>query len=242
MNPGPADAAIDQAVAWLLSPDAEGPLLATGDSAAVIERVQSLAACRRMTEGVPCGTCSGCRGLTPDILRVSGAEKPISIATIRFLRTQLALFPLADRRLVILEHAESLTPSAGHAVLKLLEDAPPTARFLLTATLPGRLLPTIRSRCRQLRVPPAAAATLPPIRLPLPTGIGILAAVDSVQAETAAIIGDYLLEHVRRSGPTPAARLALLRLRDYYRVAATGGNVRLATEVLLASLLPFAHS
>src|SRR5262249_35371322 len=41
-------------------------------------------------------------------------------------------------------------PQASNALLKVLEEPPPRALFLLVAHAPGRLLPTIRSRCRRL--------------------------------------------------------------------------------------------
>jgi DNA polymerase-3 subunit delta' len=53
-------------------------------------------------------------------------------------------------RVVIVDGAEALNRNAANALLKLLEEPPPRAIWLLVCHAPGRLLPTIRSRCRQL--------------------------------------------------------------------------------------------
>lgn len=53
-------------------------------------------------------------------------------------------------RVVIVDGAEWLNRSAANALLKILEEPPPEAVLLLTSSAPGRLLPTIRSRCRKL--------------------------------------------------------------------------------------------
>lgn len=53
-------------------------------------------------------------------------------------------------RVCIVDSAEDMDRSAGNALLKLLEEPPPRALFLIVAHAPGRILPTIRSRCRLL--------------------------------------------------------------------------------------------
>ena len=55
-------------------------------------------------------------------------------------------------RIVVVDGAEHLNRNAANALLKVLEEPPPRAVLLLVCTSPGRLLPTIRSRCRQLRL------------------------------------------------------------------------------------------
>ena len=56
-------------------------------------------------------------------------------------------------RVVVLDGAEDLNRSAANALLKVLEEPPPRAVLLLVCSAAGRLLPTIRSRCRRLRLP-----------------------------------------------------------------------------------------
>ena len=55
-------------------------------------------------------------------------------------------------RIVVVDGAEHLNRNAANALLKVLEEPPPRAVLLLVCASPGRLLPTIRSRCRGLRL------------------------------------------------------------------------------------------
>lgn len=56
------------------------------------------------------------------------------------------------RRVVIVDAADEMNMNAANALLKLLEEPPPLATLLLAAHRPAALLPTIRSRCRMLRL------------------------------------------------------------------------------------------
>jgi len=60
-------------------------------------------------------------------------------------------------RVCILDSAEDLNVNAANALLKVLEEPPPRALFLILSHQPGRLLPTIRSRCRALMLRPLPA-------------------------------------------------------------------------------------
>ncbi|MEM1430428.1 MAG: DNA polymerase III subunit delta' [Pseudomonadota bacterium] len=64
------------------------------------------------------------------------------------------------RRVVLVDAADELNANAANAILKLLEEPPDNAVLLLVAHQPSRLLPTIRSRCRTLRLRPLNAAGL----------------------------------------------------------------------------------
>ncbi len=57
-----------------------------------------------------------------------------------------------DWRVVIIDSADEMTRSAANAALKIVEEPPPRALVLLVSHAPGRLLPTIRSRCRRLEL------------------------------------------------------------------------------------------
>lgn len=61
-------------------------------------------------------------------------------------------------RVVIVDGAEEMNRNAANALLKLLEEPPKRAILLLVSHAPGRLLPTIRSRCRTLNLSPLADA------------------------------------------------------------------------------------
>ena len=56
------------------------------------------------------------------------------------------------RRIVIIDAADNLNPNAANALLKMLEEPPERTTLLLICHQPTRLLPTIVSRCRTLRL------------------------------------------------------------------------------------------
>lgn len=56
----------------------------------------------------------------------------------------------APHRVAIIDAADDLNPNAANAILKTLEEPPPRGVLLMVSHAPGRLLPTIRSRCRRL--------------------------------------------------------------------------------------------
>lgn len=63
-------------------------------------------------------------------------------------------------RIVIVDTADDLNRNAANAILKMLEEPPQRAMFFVLSANPGRLLPTIRSRCMPLRLRPLSDADL----------------------------------------------------------------------------------
>lgn len=61
-------------------------------------------------------------------------------------------------RVVIIAEADRMNDAAANALLKTLEEVPTNTYFILTSSLAGRLLQTIRSRCLSLRLPPLSTA------------------------------------------------------------------------------------
>src|SRR5262249_5576212 len=61
-------------------------------------------------------------------------------------------------RIVIVDTADEMNRHAANAVLKILEEPPDRAILILVSDNPGRLLPTIRSRCRRLSLRPLSSA------------------------------------------------------------------------------------
>ena len=61
------------------------------------------------------------------------------------------------RRVVIVDAADDMNTSAANALLKMLEEPPARTTLLLISHQPSRLLPTIRSRCRTLRLSPLSS-------------------------------------------------------------------------------------
>jgi DNA polymerase-3 subunit delta' len=79
----------------------------------------------------------------------------IAVEDVRKLNGFMALTPAEGGwRVVVVDGAEELNASSANALLKILEEPPPRAILLLVCSAPGRLLPTIRSRCRRLRLSP----------------------------------------------------------------------------------------
>src|SRR3546814_13903369 len=63
---------------------------------------------------------------------------------------------LGEWRVIIVDAVDDLETDGANALLKTLEEPPAKTLFLLVSHSPGRLLPTIRSRCRTLRFQPVA--------------------------------------------------------------------------------------
>jgi DNA polymerase-3 subunit delta' len=81
----------------------------------------------------------------------------IVIEDVRGIGQFLSLTPAEGGwRVVIIDAADEMNRNAANAVLKILEEPPKRALMLLIAHAPGRLLPTIRSRCRRLALQPLA--------------------------------------------------------------------------------------
>lgn len=96
--------------------------------------------------------------------------RSITVEQVRGLQSLFATTPsLSQRRVVVIDAIDDLERAAANALLKNLEEPPAGTIFLLVSHAPGRLLPTIRSRCRMLRfarLDEAATATV--LRLALP--------------------------------------------------------------------------
>ena len=83
--------------------------------------------------------------------KTGNLARNISVDQVRSLGELFDLTPaLSPWRVVIIDAADDLEGSAANALLKMLEEPPANCLFLLVAHAPGRLLPTIRSRCRRL--------------------------------------------------------------------------------------------
>ncbi len=88
-------------------------------------------------------------------------KRSIPIDEVRALQRRLTTRPtLGSRRVVIIDPADDLEKSAANALLKSLEEPPQGTFFLLVTHRLGRLLPTLRSRCRVLRFNPLSDAQI----------------------------------------------------------------------------------
>jgi DNA polymerase-3 subunit delta' len=156
---------------------------------ALAERFAQLLLCEDRKQGTqPCGVCSGCRWflggnhldvryLEPETLARNqpaaeeGEEekakegKPsnqIKIDQTRALGDFVHVVShRGGQRVAIIHPAEDMNTATANSLLKILEEPPASAFFLLVSHRPARLLPTIRSRCVPVPVPlpdPKAAA------------------------------------------------------------------------------------
>lgn len=82
-------------------------------------------------------------------------KQDISVEAARGVGAFLSLTPAEGKwRVVVVDSADALNANSANALLKTLEEPPPRALLLLVSHNPSRLLPTIRSRCRMLRLAP----------------------------------------------------------------------------------------
>ena len=133
-----------------------------GSGRHTLARILAQAMVCREESGGPCGRCAACKkvqaGIHPDVAVWSGEEgKPITVDQIRQLRSDAYVRPNeAPRKVYLLEGADRMNPSAQNAMLKLLEEGPAYAAFLLLAENSAALLPTVRSRCEELALHPVS--------------------------------------------------------------------------------------
>jgi DNA polymerase III gamma/tau subunit len=114
----------------------------------------------------PCNACRGCRDARarahPDLVVGSpeawreqrSAGESIVAAARRWLLDAAGAPVVAERRLVVVEHADRANEQVQNALLKALEEPTDRHTFILVADEPSRLLPTIRSRSQSLRIGP----------------------------------------------------------------------------------------
>lgn len=85
----------------------------------------------------------------------------ISVDDVRDLGAFMHMTPaMGDWRVAIVDSADEMNRNSANAVLKILEEPPPKAVLLIVSHAPGRLLPTIRSRCRRLALQPLPDQTV----------------------------------------------------------------------------------
>lgn len=91
-------------------------------------------------------------------------------------------------RIVIVDPADDMNRSAANAILKILEEPPRKSLFLVLSHAPGKLLPTVRSRCMPLRLDPLSDAQVK-------QGIEHLGLADHQQPQTV----DAVVSHAKGS-------------------------------------------
>lgn len=106
--------------------------------------------------GKPCGRCAACRkvmeNLHPDVISVEDPEhKTVAVKIVRQFREDVFVLPNeSDHKIYIFP--QELGVEGQNALLKILEEPPEYGVFLLLTDNPEKILPTVRSRCTELKL------------------------------------------------------------------------------------------
>jgi DNA polymerase-3 subunit delta' len=185
-----------------------------------------------------CGRCRACdrimRGQHVDVTVLEPDDKAsIKTDVVRDVLDRVGYRPFEGRkRVVIIREADALESQAQNALLKSLEEPPPSTMFILTSAVPGMLLPTVRSRCMRLRFGRLTEAEVAQVLVRQ-------AAVSERDARAAAALADG---SVGAAMALASADLAVLRELAFQllRVAGqtTATTLRLQAASTLASVKP----
>jgi len=109
--------------------------------------------CPQAEGGDPCNECEICQGISAgsdvDVLEIDGASNR-GIEDIRSLRANVNVKSMRSRyKVYIIDEVHMLTREAFNALLKTLEEPPPTVKFIFCTTEPNKLPDTILSRCQR---------------------------------------------------------------------------------------------
>ncbi len=164
-----ARAALARRASWPHALLVHGPR-GTGKHALALHFAQALL-CEAWpgSDGLACGECAGCRyavaGQHPDFMRLEllqvdseegtlVAVETIGIDRVRALTEFVQLTSHRQQaKVAVIAPAERMQAAAANALLKTLEEPPPGTYLILVSDQPGRLPPTILSRCRKLAAP-----------------------------------------------------------------------------------------
>ncbi|NJP99047.1 DNA polymerase III subunit delta' [Streptomyces zingiberis] len=160
--PVPEGGASSMTHAWLFTgPPGSGRATAARAFAAAL---QCVSPDRALGAAPGCGFCDGCHtaliGTHADVEIVRTDLLSIGVKETRELVRRAQLAPSGGRwQVIVLEDADRLTEGSGNVLLKAVEEPAPRTVWLLCAPSVEDVLPTIRSRCRQLvlRTPPVEA-------------------------------------------------------------------------------------
>ncbi|HEY2227488.1 MAG TPA: DNA polymerase III subunit delta' [Xanthobacteraceae bacterium] len=146
----------------------------------------------------------------------------------------------AGWRVVVVDSADELNAAGANALLKLLEEPPQRCLFLIVSHAPGRLLATIRSRCRRLLLRPLAPAD---ISRAVGAALGHNPGDANVRKAAAAADGSVAQAIALMGGPLLAVRervielLARLPATDPRAMHALGESLERADRLVLATFV-----
>ena len=178
----------------------------------------------------PCDRCRHCRkalaGVHPDIVTVQrerdekgNPKRELQVGQIRAMLSDAWIRPNeAEKKVYIIRDAQTMNQSAQNALLKLLEEPPGGACFLLCTDNAAALLPTVRSRCVELYGRAGADTT-----------------VDEVTAQRAE---SYLQQTAAGDLPGLVRTLAVWEKLDTETVRQTVGEIRRRLTEMLCLRTP----
>lgn len=122
------------------------------------DQLVSLLLCQNPTHHQPCGQCVSCRIQEPHpdlmLLEPEGAAGMIKVDSVRdSIDTAYTTASMGGRRVVLVRPADCLNQASSNALLKVVEEPPSGTVFVFQTALPGKLLPTLVSRLRMVKVP-----------------------------------------------------------------------------------------
>ena len=132
-------------------------LTGEGDKVQAARDIAAAHLCRA-DSGRPCLQCNACRKVLdrihPDVTEVQDNErKELPVETIRALRQDAYIRPNeGERKVYLFTDCAQLNERDQNVLLKIVEEGPPYAAFVFCADAVHALLPTIRSRCVELRM------------------------------------------------------------------------------------------
>lgn len=194
------------------------------------------AALQCTSDGEPgCGSCRACTttmaGTHADVRRVIPEGLSIGVDEMRGIVQVASRRPTTGRhQIVVIEDADRLTEGAGNALLKVVEEPPPSTVFLLCAPSvdPEDIAVTLRSRCRHVAlVTPQTEA----IAQVLIDGDGL----DADTAGWAASVSGGHVGRARRLATDPEARQRRQQALELVRDAARPARAYTAAEELVAA-------
>ena len=133
-----------------------------GKKLTAINLAKTLNCLRQQTTPIDCcDECPSCKKIDsrthPDFLMTAPEKGEIRVDEIRMIEEVISLAPYeGKRKVVIVDDAETMNPSAANAFLKTLEEPPPQSIIILISASPDRLPETIRSRCSRINFSPLA--------------------------------------------------------------------------------------
>lgn len=102
-------------------------------------------------EPCDCRNCKTAAGLTHPDIHIT-EDSPVKIETARQISADAFMSPLsAKKKVYIIDNAHTFTKEAANAILKTLEEPPEDTHFILLTDRYEQVLPTIRSRCINIR-------------------------------------------------------------------------------------------